>query len=38
MEAFYWRWYCPNNATLVVVGETDLDEIRPLVVTAFRDG
>lgn len=35
VTAFYTRWFHPNNATLVVTGDTDLAEIRPLVEAAF---
>jgi zinc protease len=33
---FYDRWYRPNNATLVVVGDTSLDEVLPLVRRWFE--
>lgn len=35
MLAFHKRWFHPNNATLVVTGDTYLAEIRPLVEAAF---
>lgn len=35
LSAFHARWFKPNNATLVVSGDTSLAEIRPLVEAAF---
>jgi len=35
LVAFHDRWFKPNNATLVVSGDTSLAEIRPLVEAAF---
>ncbi|ALJ14692.1 M16 family metallopeptidase [Sphingopyxis macrogoltabida] len=35
LGAFHDRWFKPNNATLVVSGDTTLAEIRPLVEAAF---
>jgi len=35
LAAFHDRWFKPNNATLVVAGDTSLAEIRPLVEAAF---
>jgi zinc protease len=35
LALFHQRWVHPNNATLVVAGDTSLAEIRPLVETAF---
>jgi zinc protease len=32
---FYDRWFHPNNATLIVAGDTNLAEIRPLIEAAF---
>src|SRR3546814_3852195 len=37
VEAFHARWFHPNNATLVVTGDTDLAEIRPLIEDAFAE-
>ncbi|MEL1263034.1 pitrilysin family protein [Pseudoxanthomonas putridarboris] len=34
---FHARWFHPNNATLVVTGDTDLAEIRPLIEAAFAN-
>jgi zinc protease len=33
--AFYRRFYAPNNATLVIAGDTDADEVRPLAEATF---
>ena len=33
--AFYKRFYAPNNATLVIAGDVDINEIRPLVERTF---
>ncbi len=35
LAAFHARWFKPNNATLVVSGDTSLAEVRPLVEAAF---
>jgi zinc protease len=35
VTAFYDRWFHPNNATLIVAGDTSLAEIRPLIEAAF---
>lgn len=32
---FHARWFHPNNATLVVTGDTTLAEVRPLIEAAF---
>src|SRR4051812_5859424 len=33
--AFYKRFYAPNNAILVIAGDTDVNEIRPMVEQTF---
>jgi zinc protease len=33
--AFYHRFYAPNNAILVIAGDTDVKEVRPLVEQTF---
>ena len=33
--AFYKRFYAPNNATLVIAGDVDAKEIRPMVERAY---
>ncbi len=33
--AFYKRFYAPNNATLVIAGDVDVGEIRPLVERTY---
>ena len=35
MAVFHQRWFHPNNATLIVTGDTDLAQIRPQVEAAF---
>jgi zinc protease len=35
--AFYRRFYAPNNATLVIAGDVDAKDIRPMVEHAFGD-
>ncbi|KTE04343.1 hypothetical protein ATE68_01450 [Sphingopyxis sp. H038] len=35
LSIFHRRWVRPNNATLVVAGDTSLAEIKPLVETVF---
>ncbi|MBK1699193.1 M16 family metallopeptidase [Rhodovibrio salinarum] len=30
MQAFYERWYAPNNAVLVIAGDVTAEEVRPL--------
>jgi zinc protease len=33
--AFYRRFYAPNNATLVIAGDVDVNEVRPLAERTF---
>jgi zinc protease len=35
--AFYRRFYAPNNATLVIAGDVDVKEVRPLVERTFGE-
>lgn len=35
LAAFHRRWFHPDNATLVVVGDTTMAEIKPMVERAF---
>ncbi len=35
--AFYKRFYAPNNATLVIAGDVDAKDVRPMVERAFGD-
>ena len=35
--AFYKRFYAPNNATLVIAGDVDAKEVRPLVERTFGE-
>jgi zinc protease len=35
--AFYKRFYAPNNATLVIAGDVDMAEIRPLAERSFGE-
>ncbi|MEZ5937226.1 MAG: pitrilysin family protein [Hyphomonadaceae bacterium] len=37
IEAFHKRWFGPNNATLIVVGDTTLEEIKPKLEAKFAD-
>lgn len=37
VRAFYERWYVPNNATLVLVGDVDPAEMREMVEGYFGD-
>jgi zinc protease len=33
--AFYKRFYAPNNATLVIAGDVELDDVRPMAERSF---
>ncbi|KAA0075258.1 pitrilysin family protein [Tardiphaga sp. P9-11] len=33
--AFYKRFYAPNNATLIIAGDVDVEEIRPMVERTY---
>lgn len=35
LRQWHERWYAPNNATLVIVGDVHIDEIKPLVQRHF---
>src|ERR1700721_2327561 len=35
--AFYRRFYAPNNATLVIAGDVEAKDVRPMVERAFGD-
>jgi zinc protease len=35
--AFYKRFYAPNNATLVIAGDIDANDVRPMVERAFGE-
>lgn len=37
LQAWYERWYAPNNATLVVVGDIKVDEVFSLAEKYFAD-
>jgi zinc protease len=37
LAAFHQTWFKPNNASLIVVGATTADDIRPVVEQAFRN-
>ena len=37
VEKFYQTWFKPNHATLVIVGDTTLAEIKPLIERLFAD-
>lgn len=37
VEAWYRRWYAPNNATLVVVGDVDAERVRVLAEKYYGD-
>jgi zinc protease len=34
---FHAKWFKPNNSTLIIVGDTDVDEIAPKLETLFRN-
>ncbi len=36
LKAFHQTWFKPNNATMVVVGATTLDEIKPKLESLFK--
>src|SRR5437764_10959963 len=33
--AFYRRFYAPNNATVVIAGDVDINEVRPIAEKTF---
>ena len=35
--AFHEAWFKPNNATMIVVGDTTLEEVAPMLETLFAD-
>lgn len=37
LRGWYEQWYAPNNATLVLVGDVSVDEVKPLVQRYFGD-
>jgi zinc protease len=37
LSAYHRTWFKPNHATLVVVGDTTLDELRPMLERRFKD-
>ena len=37
LQGFHDTWFRPNNATLIVVGDTTLQEVRPLIEARFGD-
>ncbi|WP_170226856.1 M16 family metallopeptidase [Sphingorhabdus contaminans] len=37
LRAFHDRWFKPNNAVLVIAGDTSLAEIRPQIEAAFKN-
>lgn len=37
LEAFHRAWFRPDNATIFVVGDTTMDEIKPMLERAFGD-
>jgi zinc protease len=36
LKKFYGNWFKPNNATLIVTGDTSIEEIKPLLEKAFK--
>jgi len=36
LKQYYNTWFKPNNATLIVTGDTSIDEIKPLLEKAFK--
>ncbi|HHL32665.1 MAG TPA: insulinase family protein [Oceanospirillales bacterium] len=36
LKKFYGNWFKPNNATLIVTGDTSIEEITPLLEKAFK--
>jgi zinc protease len=37
LERFHRTWFKPNNATMIVVGDTTLDEVQPKLEALFSD-
>lgn len=37
LKAFHQTWFKPNNATLIVVGDTSMDEVLPLLNKTFSN-
>jgi len=37
LQAFHDAWFKPNNATMIVVGDTNLEEIAPVLESFFAD-
>ncbi|MBL4773361.1 MAG: insulinase family protein [Alcanivoracaceae bacterium] len=36
VENYYKTWFRPNNATLIVTGDTSMEEIKPMLEKAFK--